>query len=189
MIRLSRTDDGGWYISEYRAEHNHEVLKTCAEKLHWPSHRHIDKYTQDVVKQLRENNVNLSNVYIIIGSLFGRMENMPFTKRCLRTFCGKLSKEQADDDIKKTMSVFTELIASDPEFTYLVDIDDDSRVKTLLWTNGRSKLQYHNFGDIITFDTTYKTNLYDMPFGIFFWGKQPFPEHHIGWCPHERRNN
>jgi hypothetical protein len=28
-------------------------------------------------------------------------------------------------------------------------------------------MQYQHFGDAITFDTTYKTNLYNMPFGIF----------------------
>lgn len=36
-----------------------------------------------------------------------------------------------------------------------------------MWTNGNSKLQYKFFGDVITFDTTYRTNLYDMPFGLF----------------------
>jgi hypothetical protein len=28
-------------------------------------------------------------------------------------------------------------------------------------------MQYKQFGDAITFDTTYRTNLYDMPFGLF----------------------
>lgn len=28
-------------------------------------------------------------------------------------------------------------------------------------------MQYKFFGDVVTSDTTYKTNLYDMPFGIF----------------------
>ena len=28
-------------------------------------------------------------------------------------------------------------------------------------------MQYKYFDDVITFDTTYKTNLYDMPFGLF----------------------
>uniref|UniRef100_A0A8R7UK73 Protein FAR1-RELATED SEQUENCE n=1 Tax=Triticum urartu TaxID=4572 RepID=A0A8R7UK73_TRIUA len=28
-------------------------------------------------------------------------------------------------------------------------------------------MQYRFFGDIVTFDTTYRTNLYDMPFGLF----------------------
>ncbi|KAK1615385.1 hypothetical protein QYE76_020902 [Lolium multiflorum] len=96
-----------------------------------------------------------------------RIENVPFTKRCLRTLCGKISKEQADDDVKKTMEIFSELKEKDSEFTYTVQVDAESRIQTLLWTNGRSKLQYHHFGDVVTFDTTYKTNLYDMPFGIF----------------------
>jgi hypothetical protein len=167
LVRLLRTDDQGWFICEYRGTHNHRLLNTCAEKLHFPSHRHIDKYTRDLVAQLRANNVNLSKVYSIIGTFFGKLENVPFTKRCLKTLCGKISQEQADDDVKKTMEMFSELKASDSEFTYQVQVDDESRIRTLIWTNGRSKLQYHHFGDVVTFDTTYKTNLYDMPFGLF----------------------
>uniref|UniRef100_A0A8R7Q1J7 SWIM-type domain-containing protein n=2 Tax=Triticum urartu TaxID=4572 RepID=A0A8R7Q1J7_TRIUA len=167
MIRLLRTDDDGWYINEFRSSHNHSMLNTCAEKLHFPSHRHIDKYTRELVSQLRENNVNLSKVDNILATFFGRVENVPFTKRCLRTLCWKLSREQADDDVQKTMAIFSELKVQDGEFTYNVQVDDESRIRTLMWTNGRSKKQYHHFGDVVTFDTTYKTNLYDMPFGIF----------------------
>jgi hypothetical protein len=57
--------------------------------------------------------------------------------------------------------------AEDPEFTYSVQVDDESRVKTLMWTTGKSCEQYKCFGDVVTFDTTYRTNLYDMPFGLF----------------------
>jgi hypothetical protein len=79
------------------------------EQAHWPSHKHIDIYTKDLVEQLRENNVNLGKVYIIIGSFFGEMENVPFTKRVLKTFCGKISSEQADDDVRKTTELFSEM--------------------------------------------------------------------------------
>ncbi|KAM3409721.1 hypothetical protein ACQJBY_002157 [Aegilops geniculata] len=96
-----------------------------------------------------------------------RVENVPFTKRCLRTLCGKLSREQADDDVRKTMAIFSEMKVQDSEFSYNVQVDDESRIRTFMWTNGRSKKQYHHFGDVVTFDTTFKTNLYDMPFGIF----------------------
>lgn len=120
MIRLLRTDDEGWYINEFRSSHNHSLLSTCAEKLHFPSHRHIDKYTRELVSQLRQNNVNLSKVYSIIATFFGRVENVPFMKRCLRTLCGKLSREQADDDVRKTMAIFSEMKEQDSEFTYNV---------------------------------------------------------------------
>jgi hypothetical protein len=110
--------------------------------------------------------VNLGKVYSILGSFFGKMENVPFTKRSLKTLCGQISREQADDDVRKTIEVFSEMGESDPEFTYSVQIDDESRIINLLWTTGKSRVQYHYFGDAITFDTTYRTNVYDMPFGL-----------------------
>ncbi|PNT78145.1 hypothetical protein BRADI_1g74432v3 [Brachypodium distachyon] len=167
LVRLLRSNDGTWYVSENMQEHNHGLSRTCGEKLHWPSHRHIDKYSKDAVKQLRENNVPLGKVYIIIGSMFGRMENVPFTKRSLRMLCGKMGREQADHDVQKTMAEFARLKTTDPDFDYTVEVDEDSPVKTLIWSSGRSRHQYHHFGDVVTFDMTYKTNLYDMPFGLF----------------------
>jgi hypothetical protein len=163
---LLRSKDNGWYICEHRDEHSHELSPSFGERAHWPSHRHIDSYTKDLIKQLRENNVNLGKVYSIIGSFFGKMENIPFTKRALKTMCGKISSEQADDDVRKTIEVFSEMGAADPEFTYSVQVDDDSRIMNLLWTTGKGRAQYHYFGDAITFDTTYRTNVYDMPFGL-----------------------
>jgi hypothetical protein len=36
-----------------------------------------------------------------------------------------------------------------------------------MWTSGRSRSLYKHFGDVVTFDTTYETNIYKMPFGMF----------------------
>lgn len=92
---------------------------------------------------------------------------MSFTKRTLTNICGKISHEQADDDVRKTLEVFADILAGDPGFTYRVMANSDIRVKFLMWTNGSSRMQYQYFGDEITFDTTYRTNLYDMPFDLF----------------------
>jgi hypothetical protein len=107
------------------------------------------------------------------------MENIPFTKRALKTLCGQISSEQADDDVRKTIEVFSEMGAADPEFTYSVQVDDDSRIINLLWTTGKGRARYHYFGDAITFDTTYRTNVYDMPFGLIVG--VTLPECHIRW--------
>lgn len=47
-------------------------------------------------------------------------DKVPFTKRALKNLCGKISREQAEDDIRKTMEVFQELGSRDPHFTYRV---------------------------------------------------------------------
>ncbi|KAI5010952.1 hypothetical protein ZWY2020_013089 [Hordeum vulgare] len=122
LIRLLRSSDNGWYITEHRENHNHSMSLTSddGEKVHWPSHKHIDVYTKDLIRQLGENNVNLGKVYSIIGSFFGSVEKVPFTKRTLRNICGRISREQADDDVRKTLEVFADIRSNDPGFTYVV---------------------------------------------------------------------
>lgn len=85
----------------------------------------------------------------------------------MKTLCGKLNREQSENDATKTIEVFNAMRAEDPEFKYSVQVDDEGRVKTLMWTIGRSIEQFKCFGDAVTFDTMYKTNLYEMPFGLF----------------------
>lgn len=74
---------------------------------------------------------------------------------------------QADDVVRKTMEVFTELWAKDPHITYRVQANKEGRIKNLMWANGSSRLQYSFFCDVVTFDTTYRTSLYDMSFRLF----------------------
>uniref|UniRef100_A0A453QG32 FAR1 domain-containing protein n=1 Tax=Aegilops tauschii subsp. strangulata TaxID=200361 RepID=A0A453QG32_AEGTS len=125
LMQVLRWDDKGWYICEHKAEDNHAVSVNCMEKLHWKSHRHIDRYTRDLVKQLRENNISLSKVYSVVGSFFGYVKEVPFTKRSLKTLCGKLNREQSKNDATKTIEVFNAMRAEDPEFKYSLQVDSD----------------------------------------------------------------
>ena len=70
--------------------------------------------------------------------------------------CGKISCDQSEDDVRKTMEVFQELCAKDPQFTYRVQADNEGRISTLMWATGNSRLQYSFFGDVVTFDTAYR---------------------------------
>lgn len=90
-----------------------------------------------------------------------------FYEKSFEDFVCKISREQAEDDVRKTMEVFAELGSRDPHFTYRVQADKDGRITTLMWANGSSILQYTFFGDVVTFDTTYRTYLYNMPIGLF----------------------
>lgn len=167
MIRLHRTEDLGWYISKHVSQHNHPLSVSCGEKREWKSHSRIEQCTKDMIRYLRENNVSLSRVHCILGSMYGRMQDVPFNQKSIRAVCSEISRDQKDDDIAKTLEIFRKMRAEDPGFQFSVDLDDENKVKTILWTSGRSRSQYHFFGDAITFDTTYCTNIYKMPFGMF----------------------
>ncbi|TVU19550.1 hypothetical protein EJB05_35702 [Eragrostis curvula] len=167
MLRLHRTPDDGWYVSTHVSEHNHELAVSCGEKRELRSHSQIEQCTKDMVMYLRENNVTLSRVHCIMGSLFGSMEDIPFNQKTLRAVCKQIASDQRDEDVTKTLRLFRKWRQEDPGFQFAVDPDENNKIKTLIWVNGRSRSQWNYFGDVVTFDTTYCTNLYNMPFGMF----------------------
>lgn len=87
-------------------------------------------YTKDLVKQLRQNNINVSKAYNIIGIFSSDVDKVPFTKRALQNLCGKINKEQAEDDVQKMIDVFTDIAAKDTEFAfgYSQTLNAESRI-------------------------------------------------------------
>ncbi|KAF5464333.1 hypothetical protein F2P56_014417 [Juglans regia] len=62
---------------------------------------------------------------------------------------------------------FCRMQYKNPGFFALMDLDDDERLKNVFWADPRSRAAYQDFGDVVTFDTTYLTNRYGMPFAPF----------------------
>jgi len=53
----------------------------------------------------------------------------------------------------------------DPTFFYAIEIDEeDGRIANFFWADGQSIMDYACFGDAVSFDTTFKTNKFEMPF-------------------------
>lgn len=71
IIRLLRGDDDTWYISRFNNEHNHPLLASNNECRQWNSHNRIDPMTKYLVRNLRENNVQISCVCSIVGAVHG----------------------------------------------------------------------------------------------------------------------
>ena len=46
----------------------------------------------------------------------------------------------------------------DGEFFHSIDVDDEMRLRNVLWIHPRGKATYEEFHDIVTFDITYLVN-------------------------------
>jgi hypothetical protein len=165
MIRLLPPDHG-WYISKFEEKHNHNLSQSYAENKQWNSHSQIDPITKDFIKKLRENNVSIGRVCSILGVSNG-MSEAPLRKEIVRSVCAKLAQENMRNDLGKTLDILQKMRERDPEMVVRFQVDSEGRLQSMLWCTGRNKRDYHNFGDAITFDTTYRTNLYKLPFGLF----------------------
>ncbi|XP_058111396.1 protein FAR1-RELATED SEQUENCE 5-like [Magnolia sinica] len=65
------------------------------------------------------------------------------------------------------LDYFKRTQAKNPSFFYAVQLDDEYRMTNFFWVDARSRMSYNHFGDVVTFDTTYRTNRYGMPFAPF----------------------
>ncbi|XP_057430023.1 protein FAR-RED IMPAIRED RESPONSE 1-like [Lotus japonicus] len=72
-----------------------------------------------------------------------------------------------EGDGKALLSYFTQMQQKNSDFFYEIDLDDNLCVRNVFWADARSREMCKYFGDVVSFDTTYLTNKYDMPFAPF----------------------
>lgn len=63
-----------------------------------------------------------------------------------------------------TLQYIEKLQIDTPNFCYKMQRDKENTVLSLFSRDARCRLNYRLFGEIISFDTTYNTNKYNMPF-------------------------
>lgn len=69
--------------------------------------------------------------------------------------------------MEKTVKLFANMRARDIGLVVKLDLDDEKRIRALFWCHGGGRRDFTFLGDVVTFDTTYRTNLYNLPFGLF----------------------
>ncbi|KAB2610641.1 protein FAR1-RELATED SEQUENCE 5-like [Pyrus ussuriensis x Pyrus communis] len=74
---------------------------------------------------------------------------------------------EKDWDATAVQNYFVSMQAQNANFFYAIDLDKNGCLRNVFWANARRRAAYEEFGDVITFDTTYLTNKYDMPFAPF----------------------
>ena len=55
----------------------------------------------------------------------------------------------------------------DTSFFFRFDLDVENRVRNLFWTYCSCMKYYEDYGECVSFDTTYMTNRYNLPFAPF----------------------
>ncbi|XP_042962684.1 protein FAR1-RELATED SEQUENCE 5-like [Carya illinoinensis] len=110
--------------------------------------------------------MNKSFGSLVVGA--GGFENLPFLEKDCRNYINKARHLRLGAGGAGALrDYFLRMQYKNPGFFALMDLDDDGRLKNVFWADPRSRAAYQYFGDVVTFDTTYLTNRYGMPFAPF----------------------
>lgn len=150
-MHVKRRPDGKWVIHSFIKEHNHELLPA-----------------QAVSEQTRK-------MYAAMARQFAEYKNVVGLKNDPKNPFDK-SRNLALDagDLKILLDFFTQMQNVNANFFYAIDVGDDQRLKNLFWVDAKSRHDYTNFSDVVSFDTTYIRNKYKMPLALFIGVNQHY---------------
>jgi hypothetical protein len=159
--------DGRWHVTTFHEDHNHPVCDKFELRRFPRSYRGIPEEERRFIELLHSANISYVGMMQIMTEIYGGHKFTPFVKKDLSNYKAKLGRGSRYEDMAETMSYYGKLKKDDPAFYCEVDMDKKDRVRSLFWVDGAARQAYKEFGDCISFDTTYMTNRYKMPFALF----------------------
>ncbi|KAH9786194.1 protein FAR1-RELATED SEQUENCE [Citrus sinensis] len=160
-------DNGKWTIQSLNLEHNH-VLLTPTKSKYFRCNRSLNTYAKKKLDVNDRAGIRLCKNYQSLVTEVGGHENVTFIERDCRNHVQKERRLRlGDGDVAALQNYFMKVQVEDNRFYFSMQVDDERRLKNIFWAEPRNMEAYKEFGDVVTFDTTYLTNKYDMPFAPF----------------------
>ncbi|XP_059640548.1 protein FAR1-RELATED SEQUENCE 6-like [Cornus florida] len=159
-INMIVDDDGRYTVGYVKFDHNHALRPTCNQELCHHAKRRLE------LNDLAD--ISLSKAFNSSVAEPGSCENLTFSEKESRNCNEKASKLRLGvGDAEAIHEYFVRMQNKNSNFFYKMEFDDENRIKNVFWADARSRAMYESFGDVVTFDTKYLTNRYDMPFAPF----------------------
>ncbi|XP_057808464.1 protein FAR-RED IMPAIRED RESPONSE 1-like [Salvia miltiorrhiza] len=163
-INAINKGDGIWMIGKVFNEHNHELEPEMSEFM--PAHRHLSNELKRQLEAHDRARMRLSKSIRMMEIFAGGPSNLGATVKDCRNYVEERRRLRLGaGDAVSIQKLFKSCQKNDKDFFYLMDVDDDSRLRNVLWIHPRSRAAYEDFHDVVSFDTTYLVNQYKMPFG------------------------
>ncbi|XP_024035513.1 protein FAR1-RELATED SEQUENCE 5-like [Citrus sinensis] len=122
----------------------------------------------DILEINEEAGIKMAQSFKSIVVEASGFENVSFLERDARNHVNKVRRLRlGEGDVIAIQRYFQKMQTENDGFYFSIDLDEEGRLKNVFWANPRSRAAYKDFEDVVTFDTTYLTNKYDMPFAPF----------------------
>ncbi|KAI8527661.1 hypothetical protein RHMOL_Rhmol12G0093200 [Rhododendron molle] len=158
--------DGKWRLNLVVLEHNHEQSQRKCR--FFKSNRVIDEHVKRNLMLNDKAGIKLPQTYASLQIKAGGPDKLRYSQKDCRNYVDKQRRlKLVERDAEAMHSYFMRMKIDNSDFFYAMDLDDKGRLRNVFWADARSRAACKEFGDVVTFDTTYLVNRYDMPFAPF----------------------
>ncbi|XP_057491892.1 protein FAR1-RELATED SEQUENCE 5-like [Actinidia eriantha] len=166
MVVVKIQDSGRWVVSGFVREHNHELVPP--DKVHClRSHRHVSGSAKSLIDTLQGAGIGPSGIMSALIKEYGGISNIGFTERDCRNYMRSSRQRTLGGDTQILLDYLRQKQSENPAFFYAVQGDEDQCMSNIFWADPKARTNYAYFGDTVTFDTTYRSNRYRLPFAPF----------------------
>ncbi|RVX06762.1 Protein FAR1-related sequence 5 [Vitis vinifera] len=155
-----------WVVKEFMVDHNHPLVEQKNVQF-LRSHRVIKNADKAQLNAMRGVGIGTSQIMDYMVQQSGGYNNVGFTKKDLYNHVDVDRRVHLrDGDAEGALAYLCGKSEMDPSFYYKYNVDERQPSSNLFWADSTSKLDYSCFGDVLAFDTTYRTNAYKKPLVI-----------------------
>ena len=156
--------NGKWVFTKVDSEHNHNVVSSPSLTKFFLNHKRMTEDEKAFSKILQDARIKPMKIMSIFRELKGSFKNVFFNAKNLDNLKQKERIKTRNSDIETTVNYLKKVQNESPGFYYTMRMDEENIVRSIFWTDARGRMDYDLYGDFISFDTTFSTNRYNMPF-------------------------
>ncbi|KAG6669101.1 hypothetical protein CIPAW_01G219800 [Carya illinoinensis] len=146
--------------------HNH-VLSPRKTRF-FRCNREVNESVRRVLDTNDQAGIRMNKSFQALVTEAGGFENVSFGEKDCRNYIDKARHLRlGKGGAQALLEYFIRMQYKNDDFFSIMDVDEDDRLRNVFWADARSRGAYYYFGDVVTFDTTYLTNRYGMPFAPF----------------------
>ncbi|XP_031099773.1 protein FAR1-RELATED SEQUENCE 5-like [Ipomoea triloba] len=166
-VQFDLDGNGMWTVTKHQKLHNHEFVPTTKSYL-LRSHRSVSRNHLSYLKDLKKSGVCVADGLRFLKTQSGGSPLVGFTSRdAYNSLCTDVLNNLDGTDSNTLIEIFRQRQSSEKDFFFDFEVDDESRLCSFFWRDGKMMRDYELFGDLLVHDTTYHTNKYDMICGPF----------------------
>ncbi|KAG2658305.1 hypothetical protein PVAP13_1KG249210 [Panicum virgatum] len=159
---------GLWYFDHVQQAHNHKLEPSHRMTRYMHAHKNMEEGICDIFNIMTRNGVLHQAAFNVMTDLYDGRHMWGFTEKDIKNMKAEKVREERDDDLNKLLQFFRKCKENNEHFYWDVDAEPKTGVvRNIFWSHASQRAEYRDFGDVITFDTTHKTNSRRMPLAMF----------------------